>query len=111
MRRAVATALITAGLSAGIVAAAPAEPAARPGASLRLTATAYCQGGTTKSGARTHMGIVAADPQVLPVGSIVRIDSPRSHAGIYTVLDTGPAVKGHELDIFIADCARAQRFG
>jgi len=56
------------------------------------------------------MGIVAADPRVLPVGTVLRIlDGPSS--GIYTVMDTGAAVKGHEIDIFVPDCARAERFG
>jgi rare lipoprotein A len=77
---------------------------------LRVTATAYCQSGTTKSGTRARTGIVAADPAVLPVGTVLRIiDGPSS--GIYTVMDTGAAVKGRRIDIFIPDCARANRFG
>jgi len=75
-----------------------------------VTATAYCQSGTTQSGTRARTGIVAADPRVLPVGTVLRIlDS--SYAGIYTVLDTGSAVKGRHIDIFIPDCAAAQKFG
>ena len=55
-------------------------------------------------------GIVAADPHVLPVGSVVHvIDGPSS--GIYTVMDTGASVKGSKIDIFISDCERAKRFG
>ncbi len=77
---------------------------------LRVTATAYCQGGTTKSGAKARTGIVAADPAVLPVGTVLRIvDGPSS--GIYTVMDTGAAVKGRHIDIFIPDCTLAQKFG
>jgi|SRR5690242_16035207 3D (Asp-Asp-Asp) domain-containing protein len=73
-------------------------------------ATAYCQPGKTQSGVRVRTGIVAADPRFLPVGSVVRIvDGVAS--GIYTVMDTGARVKGHQIDIFIPDCARAQRFG
>ena len=88
-----------------------AQRAAAPGASLRLTATAYCQEGKTKSGAQTRSGIVAADPRVLPVGSVIRIDAPAAYAGVYTVMDTGGAVNGRRLDVFIPDCARAKRFG
>jgi 3D (Asp-Asp-Asp) domain-containing protein len=77
---------------------------------LRVTATAYCQHGTTQSGTRARTGIVAADPRVLPVGTVLRIiDGALS--GIYTVMDTGAAVKGRRIDIFIPDCASAQRFG
>ena len=41
----------------------------------------------------------------------MRINTPKAYAGIYTVMDTGAAVKGRTLDIFIADCERARRFG
>jgi|SRR5579871_5018313 len=73
-------------------------------------ATAYCQAGKTQSGTKARTGIVAADPHVLPVGSVVRIVDGAA-SGVYTVMDTGPEVKGRKIDIFIPDCARAQRFG
>ena len=77
---------------------------------MRVTATAYCEGGKTQSGTKARTGIVAADPKVLPVGTVLRIlDGP--HAGVYTVMDTGAAVKGRRIDIFIPDCARAEQFG
>ncbi len=75
-----------------------------------VTATAYCDHGTTQSGTKTRTGIVAADPKVLPVGTVLEIlDGP--HAGIYTVMDTGSAVKGRRIDIFMPSCASAERFG
>lgn len=87
-----------------------AAPPAGPGRTLRVVATAYCQTGKTQSGVRVRTGIVAADPAVLPVGSVVRIiDGVAS--GIYTVMDTGAEIKGRKIDIFIPDCARAERFG
>ncbi|HYM24335.1 MAG TPA: 3D domain-containing protein [Vicinamibacterales bacterium] len=74
--------------------------------------TAYCQAGITRSGVYTHIGIVAADPRWLPVGSIVRIvDRTRLLSGSYTVMDTGSAIKGHHLDVFVPSCARARRIG
>lgn len=77
---------------------------------MRVTATAYCQSGMTKAGTPTRKGIVAADPRVFPVGTILKVvDGPSS--GIYTVMDTGSAVKGKKIDIFIPDCRRARRFG
>jgi 3D (Asp-Asp-Asp) domain-containing protein len=75
-----------------------------------VTATAYCQRGTTASGTRARTGIVAADPKLLPVGSVLQITNG-SVAGIYTVMDTGADVKGRKIDIFIPDCARAIKFG
>lgn len=77
---------------------------------MRLTATAYCDHGRTKSGAYTRPGAVATDPRVLPLGSVIRIKTP-DYTGTYTALDTGAAVKGHDVDIFIPDCAEAKRFG
>jgi 3D (Asp-Asp-Asp) domain-containing protein len=79
---------------------------------MRLIATAYCHGGTTQSGAETRRGTIAADPRVLPVGSVVTIESiPRQYSGAYTVTDTGAKIKGHKIDIFIPNCAQARKFG
>jgi 3D (Asp-Asp-Asp) domain-containing protein len=84
----------------------------RPGARLAFHATAYCQDGTTRSGVDTRHGIAAADPKVLPVGSVIRVDTPeREHKGIYSVLDTGSAVKGRIIDLFVRDCEEATEFG
>lgn len=76
-----------------------------------MQATAYCQSGTTSSGAPTREGIVAADPAVLPLGTAIHIDSPRRYSGVYLVADTGAAVKGRIVDIYMPDCAAAKRFG
>jgi len=108
---------VSAGLNATVglllmTSGAGATPPARPGATLRVAATAYCQHGTTQSGTRARTGIVAADPLVLPVGSVLRVDGVADGlAGIYTVMDTGSAVKGSHIDIFVPDCGRAQQFG
>ena len=84
----------------------------RAGAALDVSATAYCTKGTTRAGTHTRRGIVAADPRVLPLGSVVRVKGlPRRHNGIYTVTDTGREVKGREIDIFMPDCTAAERFG
>jgi 3D (Asp-Asp-Asp) domain-containing protein len=93
----------------GLLAAAIMSFAAMP-SMMRVTATAYCQHGTTQSGTRARTGIVAADPRVLPVGTVLRIIDGAA-SGIYTVMDTGAAVKGRRIDIFIPDCASAERFG
>ncbi len=84
----------------------------RPGARLRFHATAYCKGTTTASGTTVRTGIAAADPVLLPVGSVIQIESlsPR-YNGIYTVMDTGPAVQGREIDIYMWNCNEALAFG
>ncbi len=55
--------------------------------------------------------MIAADPLVLPIGSVVRVDGVDSLAGIYTVMDTGTGIKGEHIRIFVADCGRAHQFG
>ena len=83
-----------------------------PGARLAFSATAYCKGETTASGASIHSGIAASDPDLLPVGSVVDIDSlPGHYNGIYTVLDTGPAVQGRQVDLYMWSCNEALEFG
>lgn len=83
-----------------------------PGRRLRFAATAYCKGNTTAAGTPARTGIAAADPSLLPVGSVVQVDTPSAkYSGIYTVMDTGPAVQGRELDIYMRDCDEAVRFG
>jgi len=91
---------------------APPSAAAGPGDRLRVSATAYCLRGKTKSGINVRQGIVAADPKILPVGSIISIEWPPGPLeGVYSVLDTGPAITGREVDIYMRDCSRAERFG
>src|SRR5687767_10046677 len=79
---------------------------------LKVSVTAYCVKGKTDAGTQTRPGIVAADPGVLPLGTVVRINGLRGgYNGTYTVTDTGRAVKGNDVDIFVPDCAAAKRFG
>jgi 3D (Asp-Asp-Asp) domain-containing protein len=75
-----------------------------------FNATAYCVTGVTKSGVRVAPGHVAADPKVIPLGSMIYVDSPFM-GGIYQVLDTGEMVKGKIIDIFIPSYERCQEFG
>jgi 3D (Asp-Asp-Asp) domain-containing protein len=89
---------------------ATAMPA--PGARLRFTATAYCKGTTTASGVQVRTGIAAADPDLLPVGSVVQIDNlPPKYNGVYTIMDTGPAVQGRKIDVYMWSCYEALDFG
>ncbi|OLC51754.1 MAG: hypothetical protein AUH43_01955 [Acidobacteria bacterium 13_1_40CM_65_14] len=83
-----------------------------PGARLAFSATAYCKGLETASGVAVQSGIVASDPELLPVGSVIEIDSlPGRYNGIYTVLDTGPAVQGRQVDVYMWSCNEALQFG
>ncbi len=83
-----------------------------PGARLMFQATAYCKGTRTASGVNVRTGIAAADPALLPVGSVVSVTTgDAKYNGIYTIMDTGPAVKGHILDVYMWSCHEALAFG
>jgi 3D (Asp-Asp-Asp) domain-containing protein len=83
-----------------------------PGTRLLFQATAYCKGTTTASGVNVRTGIAAADPQLLPVGSVISINvGDTKYTGIYTIMDTGPAVQGRTLDVYMWSCHEALAFG
>jgi 3D (Asp-Asp-Asp) domain-containing protein len=83
-----------------------------PGSTLRFSATAYCKGTRTASGVNVRTGIAAADPQILPVGSVLNIATgDMRYNGVYTVMDTGPKVQGRLLDLYMWSCHDALRFG
>lgn len=82
------------------------------GARLKFTATAYCKGETTASGVGVRTGIAAADPQLLPVGSVIRIETPNPrYSGVWTVMDTGPSVQKRTVDLYLWSCHEALEFG
>lgn len=85
-----------------------------------FTVTAYCccekccgknpthpAYGITKSGTKATEGrTIAVDPSVIPLGSTVYLnDIP------YTAEDTGSAIKGNKIDLFINNHQRAKVFG
>jgi 3D (Asp-Asp-Asp) domain-containing protein len=83
-----------------------------PGSRLPFTATAYCKGTTTASGVNVRTGIAAADPDLLPVGSVVQVDRLGDrYNGIYTIMDTGPSVQGRHIDIYMWNCNEALALG
>ena len=87
-------------------------PPPEPGARLAFTATAYCKGQVTRAGVPVQAGMAAADTALLPLGTVVEVDSPDSrYDGIYTILDTGPAVQGTLIDIYMWSCHEALQFG
>jgi N-acetylmuramoyl-L-alanine amidase len=99
-------------LAAIVAVAGSAEARPRRPCTLRMTATAYCDRGPTRSGVPAQRGVVAADLRRLPIGTRVRIVAPgQPYAGVYTVLDSGSEIKGRDLDIFMPSCSKAKRFG
>jgi 3D (Asp-Asp-Asp) domain-containing protein len=82
-----------------------------PRQSSMFSVTAYCRRGKTASGTKTTAGIAAADPRLLPMGSVIRISDGRNNTETYTIQDRGGRVRSHTIDLFVADCAQARRFG
>ncbi|WP_244896174.1 G5 and 3D domain-containing protein [Planomicrobium okeanokoites] len=81
-----------------------------------VSATAYtasCTGcsGITATGinlkANPHLKVIAVDPSVIPLGSKVWVEG-YGHA---IAGDTGGAIKGNKIDIFMADRSAALAFG
>lgn len=74
------------------------------------TATAYAFRGRTATGQKVAKGIIAADPRVLPMGTRVRLDAG-TWSGEYTVADTGGAIRGRRIDVWVPTTREAFSFG
>jgi 3D (Asp-Asp-Asp) domain-containing protein len=87
------------------------EPSTLPdGDMLEFHATAYCLKGRTASGSFVQSGMIAADPRVLPLGTVVHL-SAGSYTGVYTVTDTGGSIKGRRVDVYVPTHREAMQFG
>jgi 3D (Asp-Asp-Asp) domain-containing protein/peptidoglycan hydrolase CwlO-like protein len=94
-------------VSQGTPSSPPATPGPpRPGGTMTVLATAYCLTGTTATGLPVGPGIVAVDPTVIPLGT--RRTIPCYGEGV--AADTGGAVRGARIDVWIASCAEARAF-
>ena len=65
----------------------------------------------TAAGTQAHVGVVAADPKVLPLGTRIRVSGTHGYDGNYLVTDTGAAVKGRHIDLYLPSTIQAQQFG
>lgn len=87
---------------------------------IHVVTTAYCSGyglacgiapkwdhGVTATGAKARRGLCAGDPQVVPFGSVFHIPG----YGICEVQDTGSAVRGYHLDLFMDTPKEAIEWG
>ena len=88
------------------VPAAPPAPSLATGATLAVASTAYSLPGHTASGLPVGLGICATDPRVIPLGTRFNIPG----YGICVAADTGSAVVGATIDIWMPD-AQASMYG
>lgn len=70
-------------------------------------ATAYTGGGRTASGTRARVGEIAVDPRVIPLGTTVYVEG----FGLRTAEDTGGAIKGNIIDIYMGSKGECRRWG
>ncbi|SFM08285.1 3D (Asp-Asp-Asp) domain-containing protein [Pelosinus propionicus DSM 13327] len=86
---------------------------------LDITATAYAPGAhdndqwgdKTYLGTQIRPGVVAVDPDVIPLGSRLYIQYPNGHGEYAVAEDTGGAIKGNRIDIAKTSVDKAQDFG
>lgn len=77
---------------------------------VEFAATAYCLKGRTASGIDVKQGMIAADPRVLPLGTVVHLRAG-SYTGTYTVTDTGGRIRGRRVDVYVPTHREAVQFG
>ncbi|MEW6044992.1 MAG: 3D domain-containing protein [Bacillota bacterium] len=90
----------------------PAENLVREDLQLVVEATAYSYGcgngdGVTATGTPVRWGVVAVDPQIIPLGSRVEI----AGLGVFQAEDTGGAIKGSRIDIWMPSRGMALQWG
>lgn len=79
--------------------------------------TAYCNGcsGTTANGtdlrANPSSKVIAVDPRVIPLNSKVEVIHNGKSLGVFTAGDTGGAIKGNKIDIFMSSQKAALNWG
>jgi cystine transport system substrate-binding protein len=81
----------------------PQAPVSKNGKQLTVVATAYTIRGTTATGIPTGPGVVAVDPSVIPLGT--RMTIPGYGEGV--AADTGGAIKGLRIDLWVPSAAAA----
>lgn len=83
----------------------PKNVKAKAAGSYRMTVlrTAYCLKGIMANGHRVHPGAIATDPNVIPMGTHIFVPG----YGHGRAEDTGSAVKGRHIDVWVSSCRKA----
>jgi 3D (Asp-Asp-Asp) domain-containing protein len=63
------------------------------------------------SGLGVRRGTIAADPRILPFGTRVYMTGSGAYDGEYLVTDSGTAIKGNKIDVWVPTMKEARRFG
>lgn len=62
---------------------------------------------TTRTGTRAEYGVIAVDPKVIPLGTLMYVEG----YGFGIAEDTGGAIKGNKIDVCIEDREEAMAWG
>ena len=87
-----------------------ALPVRRVLATMRVVATSYCSGKWTYTGTRVARGVVAVDPNVIPLHSRLYVPG----YGSAVALDRGSAIVGARIDVYLPPkhgCAASWAWG
>jgi 3D (Asp-Asp-Asp) domain-containing protein len=87
--------------------AAAAAPAPSGGRTITVSSTGYSLPGHTATGLPVGWGVVAVDPNVIPLGTKLTI--PGYGEGV--AADTGSAVRGNDIDLWFPTLAQARAWG
>ena len=78
------------------------------GRTMTVSATAYTHtGNPTATGVYPSRGTIAVDPSVIPLGTRVYVEG----YGYATAQDTGGAIKGNKIDVFVNSHSEAMNWG
>ncbi|MBP2636871.1 MAG: hypothetical protein H6Q72_2778 [Firmicutes bacterium] len=86
---------------------------------LEVKATAYAPGAhdndqwgdKTFLGTTVRPGVIAVDPNIIPLGSRVYVEYPDGTGHYATAEDTGGAIKGNRIDVAVSSVDKAYDFG
>ncbi len=91
----------------GIVGAAQGQPQAEQGYRIKVDAVAYYLPGRTALGVPVRRGVVAVDPQLIPLGTKLHVPG----YGPSLAADVGTAIKGRIIDLWFPSTAEARAWG
>ena len=80
----------------------------KQGKNMKVKATSYTGKQLTYLGTQARYGVIATDPKVIPLGSKVYIPY---FDKVFIAEDTGSAIKGNKIDIYVNSHAEALAWG
>src|SRR5437763_9915331 len=86
---------------------APSPAAQSGGRTITVSSTGYSLAGHTATGLPVGWGVVAVDPNVIPLGTKLTIPG----YGEAVAADTGSAVRGDDIDLWFPSLSQARAWG